>query len=57
MNHRTMDAFMPHGMCYPWRPDTLALHVGSDLLIALACFSIPSPAQLEARNPTTSPIC
>lgn len=37
----TGDGFMPHGMCYLWRPDILALHVGSDGLIALAYFSIP----------------
>ena len=24
--------FMPHGMCYLWRPDILSLHVGSDVL-------------------------
>ena len=33
--------FMPHGMCYLWRPDLLALHVVADGLIALAYFSIP----------------
>ncbi len=33
--------FMPHGMCYLWRPDILALHVGADSLITLAYFSIP----------------
>jgi len=32
---------MPHGMCYLWRPDLLALHVGADALIALAYLSIP----------------
>jgi PAS domain S-box-containing protein len=35
------DGFMPHGMCYMWRPAILALHVGSDSLIALAYFTIP----------------
>lgn len=34
--------FMPHGMCFLWRPDLLLLHVGSDILIALAYFSIPA---------------
>ena len=34
-------AFMPHGMCYVWRPDILGLHVVSDLFIAAAYFSIP----------------
>jgi PAS domain S-box-containing protein len=33
--------FMPHGHCLLWRADLLALHVGSDLLIALAYYSIP----------------
>ena len=37
----SFDGFMPHGMCYLWRPDVLALHIGSDLLIALAYFTIP----------------
>jgi PAS domain S-box-containing protein len=30
------DGFMPHGMCYQWRPGILALHVISDGSIALA---------------------
>ncbi len=33
--------FVPHGMCLLWRPDLLALHGGSDMLIALAYFTIP----------------
>jgi len=33
--------FMPHGMCYLWRPGILSLHVVSDALITLAYFSIP----------------
>lgn len=33
--------FMPHGHCIYWQADLLALHVGSDILIALAYFSIP----------------
>lgn len=35
------DGFMPHGMCYLWRPSVLSLHVVSDALIVLAYFSIP----------------
>src|ERR1700744_4058286 len=35
------NGFMPHGMCYLWRQDVLALHVLSDSLITLAYFSIP----------------
>src|SRR6185295_14257922 len=37
----SIDSFMPHGMCYLWKPDLLALHVISDGLITLAYFSIP----------------
>jgi signal transduction histidine kinase len=35
------DGFMPHGMCYLWRPNVLFLHLVSDALITLAYFSIP----------------
>ena len=35
------DGFMPHGHCYLWRPGVLWLHITSDLLIALAYYSIP----------------
>jgi signal transduction histidine kinase len=35
------DGFMPHGMCYLWRPSLLSLHLVSDALITLAYFSIP----------------
>jgi PAS domain S-box-containing protein len=34
-------SFMPHGMCYLWRPDILLLHVVSDSFIALAYATIP----------------
>jgi PAS domain S-box-containing protein len=34
------EGFMPHGMCYQWQPDILALHVISDGITALAYFSI-----------------
>lgn len=33
--------FMPHGMCFLWRPDIMLLHVLSDFVIALSYFSIP----------------
>lgn len=42
--------FMPHGMCYLWRPDLLALHVISDAAIALAYFSIPLAIVYFARH-------
>src|SRR6185369_8191238 len=35
------DGFMPHGMCYLWKPGVLWLHIVSDALITLAYFSIP----------------
>lgn len=45
-----MHGFMPHGMCYLWRPDVLWLHVGSDALIALSYFSIPVAMAVFARR-------
>ena len=33
--------YMPHGMCFLWQPELIALHVVSDSLIALAYYSIP----------------
>ena len=35
------NGFMPHGVCYTWSSNLLALHVISDALIAAAYFSIP----------------
>jgi PAS domain S-box-containing protein len=35
------EGFMPHGHCYLWRGDIVALHVVSDSLIALAYLVIP----------------
>lgn len=35
-------SFVPHGFCLAWRPDLVALHAISDLLIALAYFAIPA---------------
>ena len=42
--------FMPHGMCYQWQPDILALHIISDSLIALAYFSIPPTLMYFVRR-------
>lgn len=36
-----LNEFMPHGFCIAWNPELLAMHVISDLFIALAYFSIP----------------
>src|SRR3981081_4702078 len=33
--------YMPHGICFLWRPELIALHVASDSAIALAYYSIP----------------
>lgn len=33
--------FIPHGHCYLWKPQLVGLHLVSDLLIALAYYSIP----------------
>lgn len=32
---------MPHGTCYLWQPEILWMHVISDLIIAIAYYSIP----------------
>lgn len=37
-----LNAFIPHGFCISWDPVLLAMHVGSDFLIAIAYFSIPA---------------
>lgn len=42
--------FMPHGHCYLWKTDLLALHVISDSLIALAYTSIPFTLLYFARK-------
>ena len=42
--------FMPHGHCFLWRTDLLLLHVGSDLLTALAYFSIPIALWIFVRK-------
>jgi PAS domain S-box-containing protein len=33
--------FIPHGHCYLWKPELVALHLVSDALTALAYYSIP----------------
>lgn len=37
----TIEAFIPHGHCYLWKTDLVGLHLASDLLIAIAYYSIP----------------
>jgi signal transduction histidine kinase len=38
----TADGLMPHGYCLLWRPSLLYLHVFSDVITALAYYSIPA---------------
>ncbi|MFS8118270.1 MAG: PAS domain S-box protein, partial [Microcoleus sp.] len=33
--------YIPHGHCYLWQPELVALHIVSDSIIALAYYSIP----------------
>ena len=33
--------YVPHGHCYLWQPSLVGLHFGSDVLIAIAYYSIP----------------
>lgn len=46
----TINEYMPHGFCIAWNPQLLAMHVISDLLIALAYFSIPVGIVYVARK-------
>ncbi|WP_323761022.1 hypothetical protein [Maricaulis sp.] len=41
MGYFDINNFMPHGMCFLWRPELVGMHVIADLAIALAYFSIP----------------
>ena len=34
--------YMPHGHCHLWQPTVLWMHVGSDVVMALAYFAIPA---------------
>ncbi len=42
--------FMPHGHCYLWKPELLALHTVSDGLTALAYLSIPITLRVFANR-------
>jgi diguanylate cyclase (GGDEF)-like protein/PAS domain S-box-containing protein len=39
-NFFALECFIPYGHCYLWKPQLVGLHVASDLLIALAYYSI-----------------
>jgi diguanylate cyclase (GGDEF)-like protein/PAS domain S-box-containing protein len=43
-------SFVPHGFCLLWRPDLVAMHAISDLVIAIAYFSIPAALFVFARR-------
>lgn len=45
-------SFVPHGYCLLWRPDLVAIHAISDLLIALSYFAIPLGLWYFARSRT-----
>ncbi|MEZ5392095.1 MAG: hypothetical protein R2724_04290 [Bryobacterales bacterium] len=47
--------FMPHGYCLQWEPGLLWLHLGSDLAIAGAYFSIPLVLLSVARSERWAP--
>lgn len=40
-NFFSSSTFLPHGVCYTWDPYVIWLHAGSDILIALAYYTIP----------------
>lgn len=42
--------FMPHGMCFLWRPELVWLHVISDLVIGISYSSIPLALYLFANK-------
>jgi PAS domain S-box-containing protein len=42
--------FIPHGHCYLWKPGLVGLHLISDLLIAIAYYSIPITLIYFARK-------
>ena len=50
MSYFDISNFMPHGMCYLWRPELVGIHVVSDLAIALAYFSIPVTISIVLRR-------
>ena len=42
--------FMPHGQCYLWQPELVWLHLLSDVMIAIAYYSIPAMLVYFVRN-------
>ena len=49
-NHFETSSFIPHGHCYLWKPELVGLHLTSDLMIAIAYYSIPITLFYFVRN-------
>lgn len=47
---------MPHGFCYQWNPVLIWLHTISDMLIAIAYFSIPPTLLYLLRKKEAFPL-
>jgi len=45
-------SFVPHGFCLLWRPDLVAMHAPSDVVIAASYFSIPMALAVFVRRRT-----
>jgi PAS domain S-box-containing protein len=45
-----LESFIPHGFCLAWDPGLVALQAGSDILIALAYYSIPAALLVFLRR-------
>ncbi len=52
---RSPNAYIPHGHCYLWQTPLVTLHVVSNLLIALAYFSIPVTLAYFVRRRQDTP--
>lgn len=50
LEHLDSSHFMPHGHCFLWIKELLFLHVGADLFIALAYFTIPGALIYFSRH-------
>ncbi|MEH6825982.1 MAG: ATP-binding protein [Motiliproteus sp.] len=51
----TYDNFMPHGMCYAWQADVLWTSVISDLVTALAYYSVTAAVIIFVKKRTDLP--
>ncbi len=49
----TSRGLLPHGYCLQWQPQLLWTHVGADIAIAIAYFSIPAMILYYLRRRTT----